>query len=374
MAQASCLCCLDTGWKPVPQPKGWSLLVEIPFSDDPIVILLPVFNDWEAFEMLLERLDAILFRERVEADVLVVDDGSSLPGGTPCCGGGFAAIRQLRVLRLRRNLGHQRAIAVGLAYVEAKWPCRAVVVMDSDGEDDPRDVPRLLEECQAQQYQKIVFAERSKRSESWLFRVFYALYQLLHRLLTGQRVRVGNFSVIPRPRLTSLVAVAELWNHYAAAVFKSRQPCCRVAACRAPRLAGRSRMNFVSLVIHGLSAISVHADVVGVRLLIASLLGILLAAAGLAAIVAVRLLTTLAIPGWATSAAGILAVVLLELVLFSIVFCFMTLSNRQGTTVLPLRDYPYFVASVERLDCPPLPPGEGWGEGIDDGRRTVGAT
>ena len=326
--------------------------MEVPFSDDPIVVLLPVFNDWEAFEMLLERLDGVLLRQRLEVDVLVVDDGSSIPGGVPCRGKDLNAIRQIRVLRLRRNLGHQRAIAVGLAYLEANLPCRAVVVMDSDGEDDSRDVPRLLEQCQAEQYRKIVFAERSKRSESWLFRLFYAVYQLLHRLLTGQRVRVGNFSVIPRQRLASLVGVAEIWNHYAAAVFKSRQPCCGIAACRATRLAGRSRMSFVSLVIHGLSAISVHADVVGVRLLIASLAGIMLAAAGLAVIVAVRLLTTLAIPGWATSAAGILAVVLLQLVLFSIVFCFMTLSNRQGTTVLPLRDYPYFIASVEWIDHP----------------------
>ena len=331
------------------EPRRRSLLVEIPFDDDPIVILLPVFNDWEALQTLLKRLDDVLFSGGLEADVLVVDDGSSSPGES-ICGGGLAAIRQIRVLRLRRNLGHQRAIAVGLAYVEANLPCRAVVVMDSDGEDDPRDVPRLLQRCQAEKCQKIVFAERAKRSESWAFRVFYAIYQLLHRLLTGQRVRVGNFSVVPRPRLASLVGVGEIWNHYAAAVFKSRQPCCGIATCRAPRLAGRSRMSFVNLVIHGLSAISVHADVVGVRLLIASLAGILLAATGLAAIVAIRLLTTLAIPGWATSAAGILAVMLLQLVLFSIVFCFITLSNRQGTTVLPLRDHHYFVASVERID------------------------
>ena len=334
------------------ESKGWSLLVEIPAGDDPIVILLPVFNDWEAAALLLEQLDGVLSRRRLEADVVLVDDGSSTPGGIPFCGGELAAVGRMTVLRLRRNLGHQRAIAVGLAYIEANVPCRAVVVMDGDGEDDPRDVPRLLQQCQAEQYQKIVFAERSKRSEGWGFCVFYAVYQLLHRLLTGQRVRVGNFSVIPRRRLASLVGVAELWNHYAAAVFKSRQPCCGIAACRASRLAGRSRMSFVNLVIHGLSAISVHSDVVGVRLLIASLTGIALAAASLAAIVAIRLLTTLAIPGWATSAAGLLAVVLLQLVLFSIVFCFMTLSNRQGTTMLPLRDYPYFVAAVEQITNP----------------------
>ena len=37
-------------------------------------------------------------------------------------------------------------------------------------------------------------------------------------------MRVGNFSVIPRDLLSRLVVVSELWNHYAAAVFKSRLP------------------------------------------------------------------------------------------------------------------------------------------------------
>ena len=47
------------------------------------------------------------------------------------------------------------------------------------------------------------------------------------------RVRVGNFSAIPRRRLESLVAVSELWNHYAAAAFQSRQPYCTIPTQRA---------------------------------------------------------------------------------------------------------------------------------------------
>ena len=101
------------------------------------------------------------------------------------------------MLRLRRNLGHQRAIAVGLAYVEDRFKHDAVVVMDSDGEDDPSDVPRLLELLRAEGGRAIVFAERTRRSESWSFRFFYGLYKLLHRVLTGHGVRVGNFSAIP---------------------------------------------------------------------------------------------------------------------------------------------------------------------------------
>ncbi len=316
--------------------------------DEPILILTPVFDDWAALGALLGRLDAVLAAAGLMAEVLVVDDGSAMPADSlraPI----LHALRQVHVLRLRRNVGHQRAIALGLAYVEANVPCRAVVVMDSDGEDDPADVPRLLARCEAEGFRKVVFAERQKRSESWLFRVFYLLYRLLYRLLCGQPVRVGNFSVVPRENLRSLVAVSELWNHYAAAVYKSRQPCCAVPTRRARRLDGRSQMNFVSLIVHGLSAISVHADTVGVRLLIASTALIAASGLGLAGVVAVRLLTSLAIPGWATSAAGLLLVLLLQFVLFSIVFCFITLSSRQGTTVLPLRDYPYFVADVRRV-------------------------
>lgn len=316
---------------------------------DDLLILLPVFNDWSALQLLLGRLDAMLDEHGLAARVLVVDDGSLATAEEALWLSQFSAIAQISVLRLRRNLGHQRAIAVGLAYVEERLPAQTIVVMDSDGEDNPDDIPRLLDRCRTEHPQKIVFAERVKRSESWTFRVLYVIYKFLYRLLTGQRVRVGNFSVIPRCRLTSLVAVSELWNHYAAAVFKSRQPYCTEPTCRAKRLAGTSRMNFVSLVIHGLSAISVHADVVGVRLLIATSAVILVALAGLAATVAIRLCTTLAIPGWATSAAGLLLIVLLQAVMFSIVFCFIILNNRQGTTVLPLRDYKYFVAACTTL-------------------------
>src|SRR5262249_34330459 len=147
-----------------------------------------------------------------------------------------------------------------------------------------------------------VFAERMKRSESLVFRFFYYLYRHLHFLLTSVRVRVGNFSAIPRQRLESLVAVSELWNHYAAAVFHSRQPYCSIPTQRAHRLSGRSSMNFVSLVAHGLSAISVYREVIGVRLLVLAICLALVAVAGLVTTVFLRLNTNLAIPGWATSA------------------------------------------------------------------------
>jgi glycosyltransferase involved in cell wall biosynthesis len=314
-----------------------------------IVVLIPVYNDWDAAALLLADLGARLPDRFGRARVLLVDDGSVSPAPDLRRSAEFARFDRIDVLELRRNLGHQRALAVGLCHVEANIPCRTVVVMDGDGEDAPADVAKLLDRMSLEAEPRIVFAERAKRSESVVFRVFYALYRWLHLLLTGIAVRVGNFSVVPYPLLRRLVAVSELWNHYAAAIFKARLPFVTVPTQRAVRLAGRSRMNFIALVTHGLSAISVFGDRVGVRLLVAVCGLFALVLGGLIATVAVKFATTVAIPGWATTAAGLLIVVMTQLVMLVAVFVFVVLSGREGSTFLPLRDYHYFIAGSKNL-------------------------
>jgi hypothetical protein len=321
-------------------------------------ILVPLFNDWESLRALAAELDRVLAAHGLAAHLLVVDDGSPDPPPADALdvgrdGSPPAALRGVTVLELRRNLGHQRAIAVGLGYIEAERPDAPVVVMDCDGEDLPEDIPRLLEAYRAHGGERIVFAERAQRSESLSFRVFYRLYKLTYRLLTGRAVRFGNFSVIPPRRLRSLVVVSELWNHYVAAALKSRQPYCLVPTRRGHRLRGQSQMNFVSLIIHGLSAISVDSEVVGVRLLVVALALIPVALLALAVIVGIRLFTALAIPGWATTAAGVSVLVLGQAVLLATVFSFVTLSGRQGSSFLPRRDYVHYVGRVYALEAGP---------------------
>jgi glycosyltransferase involved in cell wall biosynthesis len=311
-----------------------------------LVILLPLFNDWNAAGKLLPLIDEALVRSALHAGVIVVDDGSTEQAPPEFGVGPFHALAPVGVLRLRRNLGHQRAIAVGLAYIERQVPCDAVIVMDADGEDAPADIPVLVERCRRERHERIVFAERSRRVEAAVFRILYQAYRALHRLLTGHGVRVGNFSVIPRARLTGLVVVSELWNHYAAAVFRSRQPYVTVPTSRAPRLEGRSQMSFVSLVVHGLSAISVYGDLVFVRLIVFAVVLAGFSAVGLCVVVAIRLFTTLAIPGWATFTSGILVLVLLQAVLFVAVLTFLGLSIRQHAPFVPSRDFELYVAGT----------------------------
>ncbi len=314
-----------------------------------LTILMPLYNDWRALLLLLPHLERELTVNGLSADVLIVDDGSTVAMPANLGANSFRAIGSVDILSLRRNLGHQRAIAVGLAYIEANRPCRAVVVMDCDGEDNPRDVPRLVRECFANEDKKIIFAARARRAESLTFRFFYRLYRLMHFLLTGVKVRVGNFSVIPWSVLIRLVAVSDLWNHYAAAVHKARLPMVLVPTQRGARLEGHSQMNLVALVVHGLSAMAVFGDRIGVRLLIVVSLGMVLAGGGLITAIGIRLLTTLAIPGWATYVSGILLVILIQMALTILVFAFVILAARDSPSFIPGRDYLYLTNGVQRM-------------------------
>jgi polyisoprenyl-phosphate glycosyltransferase len=313
------------------------------------VVLMPVFNDWDACQKVLVTLDQVFCESRLAVAILLINDGSTVPITANLARQTFRCLDRVDILELKRNLGHQRAISVGLAYIEAHVPCAAVIIMDGDGEDNPADVPKLLDKYEQEYRSKIVFAERVRRSEHWTFRVFYTLYKILNRVLTGHQVRVGNFSVVPYVRLRSLVVVPELWNHYAAAVFNSRQPYCSVPTARARRVGGTSKMNFVSLIIHGLSAISVFSETVGVRLLLMTLSLVAFALGGMACVVVIRLFTDLAIPGWATFTTGLLAVIILQAIMLAINFSFLILSSRKDMGFLPARDYVYFIGGLRNI-------------------------
>jgi polyisoprenyl-phosphate glycosyltransferase len=290
---------------------------------------MPVYDDWDAAALVLSELDGALGAAGESADVLLVDDGSTT---TPPAD--FARrvaarhLHSLSVLTLRRNLGHQRAIGIALARLASQGTTDLVVVMDADGQDAPADVPRLAARARQAGLSRIVFGERRRRSESAAFTLLYHVYRALHLALTGIPVRVGNFSAVPGALLGRLAVTSELWNHYAAAVFKARVPYETIPVSRRPRLAGRSRMDLPALVAHGLGALSVHSELVGARLLIlTSALAVLLtlvAAAGFAG----SWLAGRALPSW-VGTAGLIALVLVpQAVMFSFAAAFVVLHGR----------------------------------------------
>jgi glycosyltransferase involved in cell wall biosynthesis len=315
----------------------------------PFLIIMPVFNDWSSLDPLLRQLDEELARQNLEVEILLIDDGSTIRAPSNLGSAGSKRIAKIDILRLRRNLGHQRAIAIALAHIEEKVPCQAVVVMDADGEDKPEDAIRLIEEYRQGDRESVIFAQRTRRSENLLFRVSYFIYRRLYKALTGQEIRIGNFSIIPRQLLTRIVVVSEIWNHYSSGILKARIPHKYIPTDRSNRLAGSSRMNYVQLVVHGLSAISIYGDVIGVRALMATLMLAMVSVVLIIIAIVVRSATDLAIPGWATYVIGLSFIILLQSVTISFSFVFLILNGRNNYSFLPQRDYQYFVLDVRRV-------------------------
>lgn len=318
-----------------------------------LAVVLPVYNDWAALTALVPMLDRAFAPLGVALGVYVVDDGSTEPMNFEPPDR-LEAIERIEVLHLICNVGHQRAIAVGLADIASRGVCDYVLVMDSDGEDLPTEATSLLAAARAEpDFGGAFVAQRSRRSEGLLFRSYYRVYKALFRLLVGRTIDFGNFSLLPASALNRLVHSPDLWNHYPAAVVKSRLPLRRVPTRRGVRLAGRSTMNVVGLVALGLSAISVFSDVVFVRILVVSLVWSALAALGLFAVVVVKVVfSDLAIPGWATTAGGILAIILVQALTFSTIATFLNLSARSNALTVPAREAERYVERRETLLAP----------------------
>lgn len=316
-----------------------------PTDHDRINIVIPLFNDWPAVGMLLERIRLVVNEPlRSRLAFLIVDDCSSM-----ACEGLPANVGQsLCLLRLFRNVGHQKAIALGLSYLADQPEQYPTIVMDSDGEDRPEDIVQLLETGAANPG-RVVFAHRARRHESLTFRFFYEVYKLVFRLLTGKVITFGNFSLIPARQLRKLAHVSEIWNNYPGGVIRSRLPYTAVPLERGRRLAGESKMNFVALILHGLSAVSVLMDTTAVRLALFCVVMVVASVFGIGIVVALRLFTDTAVPGWASYLVFSFLIIILQAFLISLLLVFMVLSYRTQPQFIPARQFRDFVERVERI-------------------------
>lgn len=314
-----------------------------------VCVVIPAYNDWESVAQLLVDLSAVGAEQNLRYRVLIVDDSSTVSAPESFAGLESSTLDGLQIVRLACNLGHQRAIAVGLVMARDEMAdCSAVVVMDGDGEDRPQDVPRLLA-ASAAHPGSIICARRARRSEPLLFRGLYRLYKLLFGSLTGVQIDFGNFCLTPTSALRAVISQAGIWNHLAATLTRSRVPLFRIDTARGERYAGHSKMNFVSLVVHGLSAVAVYADVALVRLVLLAIVLAGCALAGLLVTVYMRFATPWHVPGWASDVAGTSLILLFQAVLTPAVGVFVVLSLRTARTVVPLIDAKDFVESVRRV-------------------------
>jgi len=261
------------------------------FTKD-LIIITPIYEDVEAssrlFRELYDTFDGEVF-------VVAVDDGSVKEPVEKSYieDAGLDGV----ILRLNRNVGHQRAISIGVDYVsEYIEKHHRVVIMDSDGEDTPESIKELIAPLDKDDID-ISVAKRKSRVETLKFKIFYIVYKWFFSVLAGKKINFGNFVGLTPKAIKRLGSMQELGIHIAATVLSSKLRIETVPLDRGPRYAGQSKMNFVGLVLHGFKGLMIFAEDVLVRV------GILSAAVATLSIVGGIIATILKIsdfatPGW----------------------------------------------------------------------------
>jgi glycosyltransferase involved in cell wall biosynthesis len=257
-------------------------------------VVVPVFDEEANIAELVRRLARVLDRLGVDAEVVVVDDGST-DGTYAALARANQADPRFRVVGLSRNFGHQAAISAGLVAARGE----AVAVMDGDLQDPPEALGSLWDAYN--QGWDVVYAVRASRAEGLLKRLAYSgFYRLMSKAGSIDVPRdAGDFGVMSR-RVVDLINAMPEHRRYVRGLrawVGFRQ--CGIPVDRAERAGGQPKYTLGKLIGLALDGLIGFSDAPP-RL--ASVSGAALAfCAFLAAIMAGALVLTghAEVPGWA---------------------------------------------------------------------------
>jgi glycosyltransferase involved in cell wall biosynthesis len=128
-------------------------------------VIVPIYNEEENIPSLHEGIRAALSGSALKYEIILVDDGST-DHTFPLLKAIALEDLQVKVIRLRRNFGQTAAMAAGFSAAKG----RIVVPMDGDLQNDPADIPHLMEKIR--EGYDVVSGWRRERSDSFLSRRF----------------------------------------------------------------------------------------------------------------------------------------------------------------------------------------------------------
>ena len=127
-----------------------------------VSIVVPLYNEEENVEVLHERIMEVLTSNNIDYELIYVDDGST-DNTLQLLDAVQSRHKNIIVLSLRRNFGQTAAFAAGFDFARGD----IVITMDGDLQNDPKDIPRLLD---AMKDYDLVSGWRKKRKDPFITR------------------------------------------------------------------------------------------------------------------------------------------------------------------------------------------------------------
>ena len=219
-----------------------------------IIILVPIYNDWQSASKLLEEINSNIAGLESQFSIIIINDAST--NQQPINALNTENLQSIKIINMKENRGHTRCIATGLKHIFEKEEFDYVIPMDGDGEDRPEEIKNFVEYLNYASDKPIV-GERVKRSESLTFKFCYSVHKILTFAFTGQSIKFGNYTCLPRTTVEKMVNDKSSWNSFSGSLTKLEKDRSTVPSTRGTRYFGPSKMSFKNLIIHSLSIISV---------------------------------------------------------------------------------------------------------------------
>ena len=218
------------------------------------VILIPIYNDRESLKLVVENINSQIKDLNHEISLVVINDASSqqIIDTYP----NIENISSFEIINMKENRGHARCIASGLKYILEKEEFDYVIPMDGDGEDRPEEINKLVGKLK-EYPDKVIVGERVKRSESSFFKVCYFIHKIITYTFTGQSIKFGNYTCLPKSIVEKMINEKATWNSFSGSLAKVVKNKVAIASERGTRYFGPSKMSFMNLLKHSFSIISV---------------------------------------------------------------------------------------------------------------------
>ena len=218
------------------------------------IIVIPVFNDWKSLNKLLLQLNKNLEKpKKINHEILIINDNSSEKIKLKLKK--LKILKNIKILSLNKNFGSQISIAIGLNYLKKIKGNFYITVMDADGEDNPRQVNRMLKEAINNQ-SLVITSNRKKRKEALIIVFLYKVHLLITFLFTMKWISFGNFSTFCSKNLKNLLSNNNSLYAHSSSVLKN----CnikRLYAKREKRFFDKSKLGLIALIDHSLRVNSV---------------------------------------------------------------------------------------------------------------------
>jgi len=219
------------------------------------LFLIPVFNDWNSLSILLKKINSEIFSSENIFDILIVNDGSNTKPNINFKL--FNKFSSIKIINLKKNIGSQSAIAIGLKYISSLDGVEKIIVMDADGEDDPSSLNEMIK-YSMNFPENIITVNRTKRNTNFIFKIFYEIHYLFTYLIIGKKIRFGNYSLINFKNLKNLFNNQDLLIAYPSTIMKKFSKNIKpIFAERRRRYTDKSKMSFLQLILHSLRIITV---------------------------------------------------------------------------------------------------------------------